>query len=62
MNFVKFETKYFNQLDNVTLRVLKDYCYLYSFWIDFNISHNKTGNTTILEVVIVNMNNKWTLE
>lgn len=50
--FLKFETKYFNQLDNAILRVFRDYCYLHRFWIDMNLNLDKTCNTTMLEAVI----------
>ena len=31
MNFVKFEIEHFDELDNATLRVFRDYYYLYEF-------------------------------
>ncbi len=58
MDFVKFEAKHFDQFDNAILRVFRDYCYLHGFWIDFNLSLNKTCNTTMLEAVAAEWNNK----
>ena len=51
MDFMKFKAKYFNELYNVILRVFRDYCYLYRFWIDINLSLDKTYNTGILKDV-----------
>ncbi len=62
MNFVKFEAEYFDQLDNATLRVFRDYCYLHRFWIDINLNFNKTCNTAMLEAVTAKWKNKWSLE
>ena len=53
MKFMKFEIKHFNRLDNATLRVLQDYYYSYGFWINLNLSFNKTYNTVILAVVAI---------
>lgn len=54
MDFIKFETEHFNQLDNVTLRVFRDYCYPHRFWVNFNLNLNKTYNTAILEAIELN--------
>lgn len=51
IDFVKFETEHYNQLDNATLRVFQNYCYPHGFWIDFNLSFNKTCNTAILKAI-----------
>ena len=51
IDFVKFEAKYFDELYDATLRVFRDYCYPYGFWINFNLSLNKTCNTIMLEAV-----------
>ena len=59
---MKFDAKNFNELDNATLRVFRDYCYLYGFWINLNLGLNKTSNIAILEVVAAKLNNKWTLK
>lgn len=55
---MKFEVEYFDQLDNTTLKVFSNYCYLHGFWIDFNLSLNKTYNTTMLKAIIAEWNNK----
>lgn len=52
IDFVKFEVKHFDKLDNAILKVFKDYYYLYKVWINFNLGHNKTYNITILKTVI----------
>lgn len=38
IDFMKFRAEHFDELDNATLRVFRDYCYLHRFWIDFNLS------------------------
>ncbi|MCJ1344272.1 hypothetical protein MMC31_002475 [Peltigera leucophlebia] len=62
MNSVKFEAEHFDELDNATLRVFRDYCYPHGFWIDLNLDLDKTCNTAMLEAVSAEWNNKWTLE
>lgn len=52
MDFMKFEAKYFDKLDNITLKIFRNYYYLYEFQIDFNFGFNKTYNTVILKAVI----------
>lgn len=52
MDFMKFQAKYFDELDNAILRVFRDYCYPYKFWIDFNLGLNKTCNIVMLETTI----------
>lgn len=51
MNFVKFETKHFDELNNTTLRVFRDSRYLSEFLTDLNLGLNKTRNTAMLEVI-----------
>lgn len=58
IDFVKFEVKYFDKLDNITLRAVRDYYYLHKFWIDYNLGLNKIRNVVILEAVIAVLNNK----
>ncbi|MCJ1346234.1 hypothetical protein MMC31_004449 [Peltigera leucophlebia] len=62
MDFRKFEAEHFDELDNATLRVFRDYCYPHGFWIDLNLGLDKTCNTAMLEAVAAEWNNKWTLE
>lgn len=52
------EAKYFNELNNTTWTVDRNYCYPYEYWISYNIDLCKTYTTTILKVVEVNQNNK----
>ena len=59
---MKFKAKYFDELDNITLRVFRDYCYLYRFQINLNLSFHKTYNRAMLVAIIANQNNKWTLK
>lgn len=62
MDFVKFEIKHFNLLDNAILRIFRDFCFPYRFWIKLNLNFNKTCNTTILETIAAKWNSKWSLE
>ncbi len=58
MNFVKFEAEHFDLLDNVILKVFRDYCYLHRFWIKLNFNLNKTYNTIILKAIAIKWNDK----
>ena len=51
IDFMKFEVEYYDQLDNATLRVFRDYCYPHGFWINFKHGVDKTCNTTMLKAV-----------
>ena len=62
MDFVKFEAEHFDELDNATLRVFRDYCYPHGFWINLNLGLDKTCNTAMLEAVAAEWNDEWTLE
>lgn len=62
MNFVKFEEGHFDQLDNATLRVFRNYCYMYKFWIELNLSSDTTYNTTMLEAVAADWDNEYTFK
>lgn len=50
---VKFEAEYFDQFSNATLKIIRDYRYPYGFWIELNISLDKTFKLVILEAVAV---------
>ena len=62
MYFAKFEARHFNELDNPTWRIVRDYCYMHRFWINHNNGPNRTHTTFMLKVVDNKWNNKWTLE
>lgn len=63
IDFVKFEIEYFNQLDNTILQVFRNNYYpYYRFWINLNLSLNKTYNTAMLEAVAAKQNNKQSLK
>lgn len=62
IDFMRFQVEYFDQLDNTTLRVFRDYYYLHRFQINFNLNLNKTCNIIMLEVVTTEQNNKYSLE
>ncbi len=62
MDFAEFEARHFDELNNTTWRVVRDYCYLYEFWIDHNFGPGRNRTTTMLKAVEVDWNNKWTLE
>ena len=51
MDFVKFEAEHLDELDNITLRIFRDYYYPHKFWINFNLDLDKTCNTTMLKAV-----------
>lgn len=59
---MKWETKHFSKLDNATGGAIRDYYYLYEYWINHNIGPSKTCSTVILKVVEANANDKWTIE
>lgn len=52
MNFEKFENKHFDELDNITLKIFKDYCYPHGVCIELNFGLNKTCSIIMLEVVV----------
>ena len=54
MNFMKFEPKYFDRLDNTTFEIVRDYFYLHEFWIDHNFGLDKTYKTAILKAITAN--------
>lgn len=54
IDFVKFKAKYSDELDNITLQVIKDYCCLHGFWINLKLNLNKTCCIAILKAVAVN--------
>lgn len=58
MNFVKFEVEHFDDLDNTTLGVFRDYYYPHRFWIDFNLGLEKICNIAMLKVITAKWNNK----
>ncbi len=60
-DFKKFETKHFNILDNSTWRSIREYCYLYRFWIDINEGF-KTFTTAMLEAIAADCYDEWTLK
>ena len=62
MDFAEFEAKHFDELDNDTWGVIRDYCYPHGFWIDHNFGPGRNRTTTILKAVEADWNNKWTLE
>ncbi len=62
MNFAEFETRHFDELNNATWRVIKDYYYPHRFWIDHNFSPGRNRTITILTAVEADWNNKWSLE
>lgn len=49
MDFAKFEIQHFNELDNITMKIIQDCCYLHSFWIDYIFSSSKIYITFILK-------------
>lgn len=51
MNYVKFATKPFDELDNTSLKVFRDYYYIHGFWFELNLKLDKTCNMTLLEAV-----------
>lgn len=57
MDFMEFEVKHFDGLDNITLKVIRNYCYSYRFWINHNLDSNKTCNIVMLEAIAANQNN-----
>ena len=58
IDFVKFETKHFDEFNNGTLKIFRDYGYPHRFWINLKLGFNKTYNTIILKVVAAKLNNK----
>lgn len=42
IDFAKFETKYFDRLNNAIQRVFRDYCYIHGFCIEHNFGFSKT--------------------
>lgn len=51
MDFIEFEIKYFDKLDNKTWRVIRDYYYLHRFSINYNFNSSKNCTTTILKAI-----------
>ncbi len=54
IDFAEFKTRHFNELNNTTWRVVRDYCYPYGFWIDHNFGSDKNRTTTMLTAVEAN--------
>lgn len=53
---MKFESKHFNQFENATLTVFRNYCYLHRFYINLNLYLDKTWNTILLKAVVAKWN------
>ncbi len=62
MDFAEFEERHFDELNNTTWRVVRDYCYPHGFWIDHNFGPSRNCTTTMLTAVEADWNNKWSLE
>lgn len=52
MDFKKFETKHFNQLENIIWKLIKDSYYSHKYWINYKFGLDKTCINTILKIVI----------
>ena len=62
MNFAQFEAKHFDESDNNTWGIIRDYCYPHGFWVDHNFGPGRNRTITMLKAVEADWNNKWTLE
>ena len=62
MDFAEFEANHFDELENNTWGVIRDYCYPYRFWLDHNFGPGKKCTTTMLKAVEADWNNKSSLE
>ena len=58
IDFAEFETRYFDELKNITWRVIRDYCYPHGFWIDHNFGPGKTRTIVMLEAIAAERHNK----
>lgn len=58
MEFEKFETKYFDNIDSFTWIIIKEYCYLYRYMIDYSFSPNQSFTTAMPKFIEANWNNK----
>ena len=57
-DFVEFEARYFDELNNTTWKIVRDYYYPYRFWIDHNFTLGKNYTITMLTTIEANWNNK----
>ncbi len=62
MDFAEFEAKHFDELENDTWGVIRDYCYPHGFWIDHNFGPSRTYTTTMLEAIAANWYDEWILK
>ena len=62
MDFANYEAKHFNELDNATWRIIRDYYYAHGFWINHNFDHGRSRTHVMLTSVAVDWNNECTLE
>ena len=60
--FAKFEARHFDELNNLTWKIVKDYCYMDGFWIDHKFGLDRPRITFMLKAVNNEWNNKWTFE
>lgn len=58
MDFIEFEAKYFNKLENNIWEVIKNYCYLHRFWIEHSFGLSRNYTTAILTAIKTNWNYK----
>ena len=61
IDFAEFESKHLNALENNNWGVIKDYCYLHKFLINYNFGPNKTYIPTMLEAIRAEWHDEWIL-
>lgn len=62
IDFEKWESKYFNKLDNAIWKIFRDYYYHHEYWINYNIAPSKTYTIVMLKIFETDWNSKWTIE
>lgn len=62
IDFGKFEVKHFDDIDDSTWTIVRNYCYLHKYWIDYNFAPVRTCATTMMKTINKEWNNKWSLE
>ena len=51
VDFERFKGKHFDQLYSSIWKLVRDYCYLHGYWIDYNFGTGKSRRTTMLKAV-----------
>ena len=61
-DFGEFTEDHLNKINTSSWTLLRDYCYMHGYWIDYNFGPGRTRTTTMLKALEAEWYDTWTLD